>query len=144
MTRSTQRAAPPLEHRILMTATLCLMAFGAVMVYSASSPLGVLSGKGGTGTGEFFRYLIFGALGPRRLFTDLTTRSGDHGPPGGKEGAGSVPSPPLLAARESRESRARQRGAALPLRQVRQESAGRGCLDHLQDLDRETVPVLCR
>ena len=30
----------PLEHRILMTATLCLLAVGAVMVYSASSPLG--------------------------------------------------------------------------------------------------------
>src|ERR1035438_2779683 len=45
-----------------MTATLCLLAFGAVMVYSASSPLGVLNG-GGSGTGEFFRYLIFGAIG---------------------------------------------------------------------------------
>ncbi len=63
MRRSTGRAAPPLEHRILMTATLCLLAFGAVMVYSASSPLGVLGGKGGTGTGEFVRYLLFGALG---------------------------------------------------------------------------------
>jgi cell division protein FtsW len=62
-TRSAQRPAPPLEHRILMTATLCLLAFGAVMVYSASSPLGVLGGRGGTGTGEFVRYLIFGALG---------------------------------------------------------------------------------
>ena len=61
--RSARRAAPPLEHRILTTATLCLMAFGAVMVYSASAPLGVLSGRGGTGTGEFVRYLIFGALG---------------------------------------------------------------------------------
>jgi cell division protein FtsW len=61
--RSTRRAAPALEHRILTTATLCLMAFGAVMVYSASSPLGVLSGRSGTGTGEFLRYLIFGALG---------------------------------------------------------------------------------
>jgi cell division protein FtsW len=59
---STRRAAPPLEHRILMTATLCLLAFGAVMVYSASSPLGVLSGQS-TGTGEFLRYLIFAALG---------------------------------------------------------------------------------
>jgi cell division protein FtsW len=58
-----RRAAPPLEHRILLTATLCLLAFGAVMVYSASSPLGVLGGKGGTGTGEFIRYLIFGAFG---------------------------------------------------------------------------------
>jgi cell division protein FtsW len=61
--RSAQRSAPPLEHRILTTATLCLLAFGAVMVYSASSPLGVLGGKGGTGTGELVRYLIFGALG---------------------------------------------------------------------------------
>ena len=61
--RSPRRAAPPLEHRILTTATLCLMAFGAVMVYSASSPLGVLAGRSGTGTGEFIRYLVFGALG---------------------------------------------------------------------------------
>jgi cell division protein FtsW len=53
---------PPLEHRILVTATLCLLAFGAVMVYSASSPLGVLNGKG-NGTGEFVRYLIFGGVG---------------------------------------------------------------------------------
>ena len=53
---------PPLEHRILVTATLCLLAFGAVMVYSASSPLGVLNGKG-NGTGEFIRYLIFGGIG---------------------------------------------------------------------------------
>jgi cell division protein FtsW len=60
---SRRRVAPPLEHRILTTATLCLLAFGAVMVYSASSPLGVLAGKGGTGTGEFIRYLVFGGLG---------------------------------------------------------------------------------
>jgi cell division protein FtsW len=57
-----RRIAPPLEHRILMTATLCLLAFGAVMVYSASSPSGVIAGKG-LGTGEFVRYLIFGGLG---------------------------------------------------------------------------------
>ena len=56
---AARRVPPPLEHRILMTATLCLLAFGAVMVYSASSPLGVLSG-GGSGTGEFVRYLVFG------------------------------------------------------------------------------------
>jgi cell division protein FtsW len=59
---AARRLPPPLEHRILMTATLCLLAFGAVMVYSASSPLGVLSG-GGSGTGEFIRYLVFGAIG---------------------------------------------------------------------------------
>ncbi len=45
-----------------MTATLCLLAFGAVMVYSASSPVGVLAGSS-TGTGEFVRYLVFGAIG---------------------------------------------------------------------------------
>jgi cell division protein FtsW len=60
---SSRRVAPPLEHRILMTAALCLLAFGAVMVYSASSPLGVLSAHGGSGTGEFIRYLVFGAIG---------------------------------------------------------------------------------
>ncbi len=56
------RAAPPLEHRILVTATLCLLAFGAVMVYSASSPSGVIAGSG-LGAGEFVRYLIFAGLG---------------------------------------------------------------------------------
>jgi cell division protein FtsW len=61
--RPTRRAAPPLEHRMLVTAALCLLAFGAVMVYSASSPLGVLTGTGGNGTGEFVRYLIFGGIG---------------------------------------------------------------------------------
>jgi hypothetical protein len=29
--------AQSLEHRILLTTTMCLLAFGAVMVYSASS-----------------------------------------------------------------------------------------------------------
>jgi cell division protein FtsW len=60
--RATRRAAPPLEHRVLVTATLCLLAFGAVMVYSASSPLGVVNGHG-LGTGEFFMYVLAGALG---------------------------------------------------------------------------------
>ncbi len=45
-----------------MTATLCLIAFGAVMVYSASSPDGVIDG-GGYGTSDFFRYLLAAALG---------------------------------------------------------------------------------
>jgi len=65
---AARRVAPPLEHRILMTATLCLLAFGAVMVYSASSPLSVLSGHGGSGTGEFIRYLAFGAIGLGAMF----------------------------------------------------------------------------
>jgi cell division protein FtsW len=58
-----RRVAPPLEHRILMTAALCLLAFGAVMVYSASSPLGALGPHGGSGTSELIRYLAFGAIG---------------------------------------------------------------------------------
>ena len=77
---SRRSAAPPLEHRILMTATLCLLAFGAVMVYSASSPLGVLR-HGGNGLSEFVRYLVFAALGlgamhilARRGVTLLTER----------------------------------------------------------------------
>ncbi|MGI8414236.1 MAG: FtsW/RodA/SpoVE family cell cycle protein [Solirubrobacteraceae bacterium] len=45
-----------------MSATLCLLAFGAVMVYSASSPQALLAGQG-NGTGEFVRYLVFGSLG---------------------------------------------------------------------------------
>jgi cell division protein FtsW len=57
-----RRVPPPLEHRVLMTAALCLLAFGAVMVYSASSPIGVLKGRG-NGTSEFVRYLVFGAAG---------------------------------------------------------------------------------
>jgi cell division protein FtsW len=60
--RSTRRVAPPLEHRILMTATLCLIAFGAVMVYSASSPVGVIN-HGGYGTSEFLMYLFAAAIG---------------------------------------------------------------------------------
>src|SRR6202046_165850 len=59
---ASRRVAPPLEHRVLMTATLCLVAFGAGMVYSASSPVGALS-DGGSGAGEFLRYVVFVVLG---------------------------------------------------------------------------------
>jgi cell division protein FtsW len=51
-----------------MTATLCLLAFGAVMIYSASSPVGALSG-GGSGAGEFLRYIVFVALGLAIMYT---------------------------------------------------------------------------
>ena len=62
--RASRRRPPPLEHRILTTATLCLLAFGAVMVYSASSPLGVINAGGhGLGTGEFVTYLLAAAIG---------------------------------------------------------------------------------
>jgi cell division protein FtsW len=52
----------PLEHRILLTATLCLLAFGAVMVYSASSAPTLLGGHG-NGAGYLVKYLIFGGVG---------------------------------------------------------------------------------
>ena len=45
-----------------MTATLCLIAFGAVMVYSASSPEGAING-GGYGTSEFLMYLFAAGIG---------------------------------------------------------------------------------
>ena len=41
-----RRGAQPLEHSILLTATLCLLAVGAVMVYSASSARDAAAGPG--------------------------------------------------------------------------------------------------
>ena len=60
--RSGAAGAKGLEHRILLTATLCLLAFGAVMVYSASSATSLLQGKG-NGSGYLIKYLIYGAIG---------------------------------------------------------------------------------
>ena len=51
-----------LEHRILLTATLCLLAFGAVMVYSASSATTVVQGRG-YGSGYLIKYVVYGAIG---------------------------------------------------------------------------------
>jgi cell division protein FtsW len=51
-----------LEHRILLTATLCLLAFGAVMVYSSSSATTLLQGHG-YGSGYLVKFLVYGALG---------------------------------------------------------------------------------
>ena len=55
------RPKPPLEYSILHTATLCLLAGGAVMVYSASSAELLV----GSADPAYFlkRYLMFGALG---------------------------------------------------------------------------------
>ena len=50
------------EHSMLRTATLCLIAFGAVMVYSASSGTSLLNG-GGDSSQYLKRYLISAALG---------------------------------------------------------------------------------
>jgi cell division protein FtsW len=59
MARSRQQ---PLEHRLLLTATLCLLAGGAVMVYSASSARTLLEGHG-DGTAYLVKYLAYGAVG---------------------------------------------------------------------------------
>src|SRR3954463_11979796 len=59
--RSRQKQQP-LEHRLLLTATFCLLAGGAVMVYSASSARTLLQGEG-DGTGYLLKYLSYGAVG---------------------------------------------------------------------------------
>ena len=52
----------PLEHRLLLTATFCLLAGGAVMVYSASSARTLLEGQG-DGTAYLVKYVTYGAVG---------------------------------------------------------------------------------
>jgi cell division protein FtsW len=52
----------PIEHSLLLTATLCLLAGGAVMVYSASSPLAIAGGSAG-GMSELIRFVLYGAVG---------------------------------------------------------------------------------
>jgi cell division protein FtsW len=56
------RRKPPLEYNLLLTATLCLLALGAVMVYSASSARTLLQGQG-DGTTYLVRYVAYGAIG---------------------------------------------------------------------------------
>ena len=56
------RTQQPLEHRLLLTATFCLLAGGAVMVYSASSARTLLQGQG-DGTGYLVKYVLYGAAG---------------------------------------------------------------------------------
>ncbi len=53
---SAAQRRQPLEHRILLTATLCLLAFGAVMVYSASSATTLLQGSG-NGSGYLIKFV---------------------------------------------------------------------------------------
>lgn len=60
--RARRGRQQPLEHRLLITAILCLLAGGAVMVYSASSARTLLEGEG-DGTGYLVKYLAYGALG---------------------------------------------------------------------------------
>ena len=73
--KPSRAAALPAEYNLLLTATLCLLAFGAVMVFSASSTTRVLS-DGGLSDSAFYlkRTLLFGALG--LLVMHLTARHG--------------------------------------------------------------------
>ena len=45
-TSARAKKPQPLEHRLLLTAIFCLLAGGAVMVYSASSARTLLQGQG--------------------------------------------------------------------------------------------------
>jgi cell division protein FtsW len=58
----SRSASPPVEYSLLLTATLCLLAFGVVMVFSASSTTSLL-GESGDGAEYLKRTLLFGALG---------------------------------------------------------------------------------
>ncbi len=61
--RTKKRAKPrPIEYSLLLTATMCLLAFGVVMVFSASSSASLL---GDTGDGAYYlkRTLMFGVFG---------------------------------------------------------------------------------
>lgn len=73
--KRSRAAALPAEYNMLLTATLCLLALGAVMVFSASSTTQVLS-NGGLSNSAFYlkRTLMFGAFG--LLIMHLTARHG--------------------------------------------------------------------
>ncbi len=73
MSPSRARAKRPLEYSILYTATLCMLAVGAVMVYSASSAESLLQGPGDP---SFYlkRYVVFGLLG--LVVLNLVSRHG--------------------------------------------------------------------
>jgi cell division protein FtsW len=62
--KRSRAAAPSTEYNLLLTATLCLLALGAVMVFSASSTTQVLS-DGNLANSAFYlkRTLMFGAAG---------------------------------------------------------------------------------
>jgi cell division protein FtsW len=73
--KRTRAAAPSTEYSLLLTATLCLLALGAVMVFSASSTTQVLS-DGNLANSAFYlkRTLMCGVLG--LLVMHLTARHG--------------------------------------------------------------------
>jgi cell division protein FtsW len=57
-----KKSSPPIEYSLLLTATMCLLAFGVVMVFSASSTTSLL-GESGDSAYYLKRTLIFGAVG---------------------------------------------------------------------------------
>lgn len=60
--RRPARTAPSIEYSLLLTATLCLVALGFVMVFSASSATSLL-GEGGDSAEYLKRTAIFAAIG---------------------------------------------------------------------------------
>ncbi len=56
------RRAQPLEYNIVLTAVLCLLAAGTVMVYSASSSRLLLAGEG-NGSTFLIKYVAYGGVG---------------------------------------------------------------------------------
>ena len=75
--RRPPAAAVSAEYNILLTATLCLLAFGAVMVFSASSTTQVLN-DGSLSQSAYFlkRTVLFGAVG--LLIMHFCARHGVH------------------------------------------------------------------
>jgi cell division protein FtsW len=73
--KRSRAAAHSAEYNMLLTATLCLLALGAVMVFSASSTTRVLQ-DGGLSDSAFYlkRTLMFGAVG--LVIMHLTARHG--------------------------------------------------------------------
>jgi cell division protein FtsW len=57
-----RKKSQPIEYSLLLTATLCLVALGVVMVFSASSTTSLL-GESGDGTYYLKRTLLYGAVG---------------------------------------------------------------------------------
>ena len=60
--RQKRKASYPIEHSILLTATLCLLALGVVMVFSASSTTSLL-GEAGDGAFYLKRTALYGVFG---------------------------------------------------------------------------------
>ena len=117
--KRSRRARQPLEQRILLTATLCLLAFGAVMVYSASSATSLLQGHG-NGSGYLVKYLDLRRDRPRADARARARRrresAGDH-----RAAAGHVvrararrAHPARRRERQRRAPLARRRAAAVP------------------------------